>query len=141
MARRPMFVERPPRTARSHGGVDPEAPAAWLSELDDVVTLPVTLIDVAKAQGWPAHLGVQTSITLSKGDRWVTTADGVSCQTNLTGPIGKSIAIRAALDVPMMTVGPFSFVTGTVRRIELASVAWPEVVDPVGPVMLTEWWT
>jgi hypothetical protein len=112
-----------------------------LFELDDVVTLPVVLVDVDQAQGWPAHLGVRTSVTLSEQDRWVTTADGLSCQTDLTGPIEESLTIRAALDVPVMTIGPFSFVTGTVRRIELASVAWPEVVDPVGPVTSTDRWT
>jgi hypothetical protein len=112
-----------------------------LFELDDVVTLPAVLVDVDQARGWPADLGVRTSVTPSAQDRWVTTADGLSCHTDLTGPIDDSLVIRAALEVPMMTIGPFSFVTGTVRRIELASVAWPEVVDPVGPVTSTERWT
>jgi hypothetical protein len=112
-----------------------------LFELDDVVTLPVVLVDVAKARGWPAHLGVQTSVTPAKQDGWVTTADGLCCQADRTARIEQGVAIRAGLDVPMMIIGPFSFVTGTVRRIELASVAWPEVVDPDGPVRSTEQWT
>jgi hypothetical protein len=112
-----------------------------LFELDDVVTLPVVLVDVAKARGWPAHLGVQTTVTPSKQDGWVTTADGLSCHAELPEPMEQGVAIRFGLDVPMMIIGPFSFVTGTVRRIELASVAWPEVVDPDGPVRSTEQWT
>jgi hypothetical protein len=112
-----------------------------LFELDDVVTLPVMLVDVDQARGWPADLGVRTSVTPSAQNGWVTTADGLSCHPDLTGAIDGSLTIRAALEVPMMTMGPFSFVTGTVRRIELASVAWPEVVDPVGPVTSTDRWT
>lgn len=41
----------------------------------------------------------------------------------------------------MMTIGPFSFVTGTVRRIDLVSVVWPEVVDPPEPVTSSVRWT
>jgi hypothetical protein len=41
-----------------------------LFELDDVVTLPVVLVDVEKAGGWPEHLGVQTSVTVNEQAGW-----------------------------------------------------------------------
>ena len=50
-------------------------------------------------------------------------------------------AIRAALDVPMMAIGPFSFVTGTVRGIELASVITNGAAESTGSVTATERWT
>jgi hypothetical protein len=118
--------------------------------LGDVLTLPVELIDTAEVVGWPPQVGVQTTVTVS-ADRdgasswtttpWATTATGLSVRTRLERPLGSSFAARAALNVPIETTALLSFVTGTVRRIELASVFSRAPGEPATPVVADEPWT
>lgn len=115
-----------------------------LFELGDVVTLPVQLVDAAAEVGWPPQIGVPTTVTLTAGGNghpWAQTASGVSVRTQLPGPVGASFPVRAGLGVHIHTTALLSFVTGTVRRIEMASVASPELRDPAKPVVSYEQWT
>ncbi len=111
-------------------------------ERGDVVTLPVELVDAAAEPGWPGHLGVSTTVRLTtddRGRRWANAPD-LSALTRLTGPTGPDLPIRAALAVKIQTTSLMSFVTGTVRRIEMASVPAPELGDPATPVRSSERW-
>lgn len=120
-----------------------------LFELGDVLTLPVELIDTAEVAGWPPGIGVQTTVTIG-ADRdessswpstlWATTATGLSVRTRLRKPVGSSFSARAALNVPIETTALLSFVTGTVRRIEMASVSSRAPDDPAKPAASDEPW-
>jgi hypothetical protein len=116
-----------------------------LFELGNFVTLPVMLVDAAAEAGWPPHIGVETTATVtndgSRRRRWATTASGLSVCTQLPGSVGARFTVRAALTVPIQTSALGSFVTGTVRRIEMASVSSPERGDPAEPVVSHEQWT
>jgi hypothetical protein len=116
-----------------------------LFELGDVLTLPVELVDAAAEVGWPAHVGVETAVTVTADangqGRWVTTPAGLSVRTQLSVPVGSSFPVRAGLTVDFQTTALISFVTGTVRRIEMASVPSPKPGDPAEPVRLSERWT
>jgi hypothetical protein len=122
-----------------------------LFELGDVLTVPAELIDTADVIGWPPQIGVQTTITIS-ADRdgasawtstpWASTATGLSVRTRLKRPIGSRFSARAALNVPIQTTSLMSYVTGTVRRIEMASVVPPPAPgDPAEPGASDEPWT
>lgn len=116
-----------------------------LFELGDVVTLPVMLVDAAAEVGWLADVGVETAVTVSADGsgrrRWATTPAGLSVRAQLSPAGGTSIPIRAGLTVEFQTSALMSFVTGTVRRIEMASVASPELDDPGESVQSCERWT
>jgi hypothetical protein len=116
-----------------------------LFELGDVVTWPVMLVDAAAEVGWPPHIGVETPVTVTADSngrrRWATTASGLSVCTQLPESVGASLSVRAALSVPIQTTALLSFVTGTVRKIEMASVPSPEPADPAEPVVSYEQWT
>ena len=116
-----------------------------LFELGDVVTWPVQLVDAGSDDGWPEHIGVETTVIVESTGRgrWAATESGLRVRTQLSGPAAAGVATRAALTVvafPMSAWG-LSYVTGTVRRIELASVASPELGDPAQPVISDERWT
>ena len=83
------------------------------------------------------------TLTVDESGRrvWASTASGLQVRTQLPGPLGTSFPARAALTVPVQTSALMSFVTGTVRRIEMASVPSPELGDPAEPVVSYEQWT
>ena len=100
-----------------------------LFELGDVVTWPVLLVDATAETGWPAHVGVETTVTVecSEPVSWAATASGLRVRTRLSGSAGASVPMRAALTVAAFLTRSYglSYVTGTVRRIELASSPIP----------------
>jgi hypothetical protein len=121
-----------------------------LFEMGDVLTLPVELIDTAEVVGWPPQIGVQTTVTMRAdrdgasswtGTPWATTSTGLSVRTRLKRPVGSRFSARAALNVPIETTALMSFVTGTVRRIEMASISPREPRDPAKPGKPDEPWT
>jgi hypothetical protein len=114
-----------------------------LFELGDVVTLPIELVDAAAEPGWPAEVGIEMAVTVTVEEtgRWATTPAGMSVRTRLAGPVGAAVPVRAGLEVELETSAMASFVTGTVRRIEMASISAPQPDEPAEPVRLSERWT
>jgi hypothetical protein len=116
-----------------------------LFEVGDVVTWPVMLVDAAADRGWPARVGVETTVTVtvdgSGRRKWARTASGLSVRTQLPGSMGASFSARAALASEIQTSALMSFVTGTVRKIELASVPAPDLGDAGMLLFSDEQWT
>lgn len=100
--------------------------ALMLFELRDVVTWSVLLVDVDAEHGWPADVGVRTTVTFGEtgrtGGRWASCPDVTVC-TELEGEVGTRRSVRAGLVMDTLNPPWSTYVTGTVRRIELVSVA------------------
>jgi hypothetical protein len=99
--------------------------APMLFEVGDVVTWPVGLIDAgARDSGWPTGVPVRTMVALQPGPnpkrgRWAVTP-AFSAYWRGEEPVGSEFEIGAGLLADFFHP-PISYITGAVRRIEIAS--------------------